>query len=277
MADIGIGGYQAVGSIFDRYISYSQARSMQNDMNEYNNPQSQVARMRSAGLSPWNFNGEGNQAAQPVLSDSGLGNALGSIADRSIVKRQADAQIDLAKSQAEQTRSQTRTIDTLLKYLDESEQVRLENQRADTRVKNVTEASEAKKVSRYDEQVDQDIKLKKATEAYYYAQTDNCKASTNRINRLLSWEIKESKQRISLSKQQVAVLKTQGKLNDKQCANLGVLMNKSRAEIKKIGVETWAQQHSNEIWQKVGVKPGTPAWTAVVDVLGSVINQFGPE
>lgn len=277
MADTGIGAYQAVGSFFDKYISYSQARAMQNDMNEYNDPRHMIGRMQQAGLSPWNYGGEGNQSAQPVISESKMAENLGAIADRSIAKRQADAQIQLAKAQASQTESQTRTIDTLLKYLDQSEQVRIENLQADTRLKNVTEASEAKKVSRYDEQIDQDLKLKKATEAYYYAQSDNCKAQTNRINRMLSWEIKEASQRIKFSNEQIAVLKTQANLNTEQTKNLGVLSSKYKSEIKKIGVESWAQQHSNEIWQNVGVKPGTPAWTAVIDILGSVINQFGPE
>lgn len=274
--DGSLGGYQMVGQFLDKYISYSQARAMQNDMNEYNSPVNQVARLRQAGLSPWVMNGDGNQSAQPVITDSKLGESLGAISDRSIAKHQADAQIKLAYAQAKQTESQTRTIDTLLKYLDESEQVRIENQRQDTSNKLTEQAETAKRVSRYDEQVNTDIALKKQTETYYYAQSEKCQAETTRINRLLSWEIKESKQRIALSKQQVAVLKTQGKLNEKQCANLGVLMNKSKAEIRKLGVETWAQQHSNEIWQKCGVKPGTPAWTAVIDVLGSVITEYVP-
>lgn len=272
-----IGNYQVIGQLADKYISYSQARAMQNDMNEYNDPRNQIARMKAAGLSPWNFSGDGNTAAQPVLGESKLGESIGAVADRAIAKRQTEAQVALAHAQAEQTRSLTETNRTLLKYLDESEQSRIENQKADTRVKNVQEASEAKRVSRYDEQVDQQLKLQKAQQVYQYSISEKCKAETVRINRLLAWEIKEAKQRINLSQEQVATLKTQGKLNEKQCANLGVLMNKSRAEIKKLGVETWAMQHSNEIWQKVGVKPGTPAWTAVVDVLGAVVNQFGPE
>lgn len=71
-------------------------------------------------------------------------------------------------------------------------------------------------------------------------------------------------------------MKTQANLNTEQTKNLGVLSNKYRFEIKKLGVETWAEKHSNEIWQKCGVKPGTPAWTAVIDILGAVINQYVP-
>ena len=272
--DGSIGGYQAVAQFIDKYISYSQTRAMQNDMNEYNSPINQVARLRKAGLSPWNYAGDGNQAAQPVMSQSNLADSLGAIADRSIAKHQAEAQIKLANAQAEQTQSQTRTIDTLLKYLDESEQVRIENQRQDTSNKRTEQAETAKRVSRYDEQVDTDIALKKQTEAYYYSMSEKCKAETTRINRLLSWEIKEAKQRINLSRQQVAMLKTQGKLNEKQCAELGVLMNKYKAEISKLGAETWAQKHSNWLWERCGVKPGTPAWSAVIDVLGANIANL---
>lgn len=272
-----IGGYQAVGSFLDKYISYSQARSMQNDMNQYNDPSQQIARMGRAGLSPWNYSGDGNTSAQPVISDSKLGESLGQIADRKLANRQLDIQENLSNAQAEQTRSLTETNRTLLKYLDQSEKERIKNIGASTgNLLQSTEESK-KRVQRYDEQVDTDISLKKANEAYQYAQTDNCKAQTNRINRLLSWEIKEASQRIKFSNEQISVLRTQANLNTEQTKNLGVLSSKYRSEIRKLGVETWAQKHSNEIWQKVGVKPGTPAWTAVVDILGSVINQFGPE
>lgn len=276
MSDFGLGGYQAVGSLFDKYINYSQARSMQQDMNEYNEPRRQIARLHEAGLSPWSYSGDGNTAAQPVLGDSRLAENLGSIADRSIQKRQVDANVKLAAAQEEQTRSLAETNKTLLKYLDESEQQRLNNLGASTgNLLQNTEESK-KRVERYDEQVNADISLKKANEAAQYAQSDKCKAETNRINRMLSWEIKEAKQRILFSNEQIAVLKTQANLNTEQTKNLGVLSSKYRSEINKLGVETWAEKHSNEIWQKCGVKPGTPAWTAVIDILGAVINQYVP-
>ena len=211
-----IGGYQMIGQFFDKYISYSQARAMQNDMNEYNSPVNQAARLRQAGISPWQMTGEGNQAAQPVVTDSKLGESLGAIADRGIAKHQAEAQIKLANAQAKQTESQTRTIDTLLKYLDESERERIDNTKAQTHNLNVSTEEIGKRVSRYDEQVDTDIALKKQTEAYYYAQSDKAKAETNRINRMLSWEIKEAKSRIHVNENQVAVLKTQCNLNTHQ-------------------------------------------------------------
>lgn len=265
-----------VGSFLDRYITYSQARTMQNDMNEYNDPRHQISRMQAAGLSPWNYSGDGNTAAQPVLGDSRIAENLGSIADRSIQKRQVDAQVKLAAAQEEQTRSLAETNKTLLRYLDESELARIKNLGASTENLLQNTAESQKRVSRYDEQVNVDIALKKANETMLYAQTDKCKAETNRINRLLSWEIKEFKQRIQFSNEQIAVLKTQANLNIEQTKNLGVLSSKYRSEIKKLGVETWAEKHSNEIWQKCGVKPGTPAWTAVIDILGSVINQYVP-
>lgn len=279
-----IGSYQVIGSLFDKYISYGQARSMQNDMNEYNSPVQQIARMRQAGLSPWNYTGDGNTAAQPVMSDSKLGESLGSVADRSIAKHQVEAQIKLAEAQAKQTESLTKTNDTLLKYLDESEQERIKNTKANT--ENLIQSSGLlgsqksetdKRVSRYDEQVDATIQQQKAAATLQYANSKLAVAETKRINRLISWEVKEAKQRIELSKEQVAVLKTQGKLNNKQISSLGVVMAKNRAEIQKIGAETWAQKHSNIIWQKCGVKPGTPAWTAVVDVLGSNVTYNLPD
>lgn len=271
-----IGAYQAVGSFFDKYISYSQARAMQNDMNEYNSPVRQVARLRQAGLSPWNYAGDGNQSAQPVVSDSKLAESLGSIADRGIAKRQADAQIKLAESQAEQTKSLTRTNDTLLKYLDESERERIDNTKASTGNLNASTAEIAKRVSRYDEQVNQDLAQKKAGELLSYSQSAECKALTNRINRMLAFEIKESKSRVSVNDAQIATLKTQADLNNKQVENLTSMIAKNAVEINKIGVEIWALRHSNQIWQKTGVKPGTPAWTAIIDVLGAVINEYVP-
>lgn len=276
MSGLGIGGYQAVGSFFDKYINYSQARSMQQDMNDYNEPRRQIARLHEAGLSPWSYSGDGNTAAQPVLGDSRLAENLGSIADRSIQKRQVDAQVKLAAAQEEQTRSLAETNRTLLKYLDESERERIRNMGASTGNLLQNTAESQKRVQRYDEQVDTDIALKKANEAAQYAQSHKCKAETNRINRLLSWEIKEAKQRILFSNEQIAVLKTQANLNTEQTKNLGVLSSKYRSEIEKLGVEAWALKHSNEIWLKCGVKPGTPAWTAVIDILGAVINQYVP-
>lgn len=161
MSDFGLGGYQAVASFFDKYITYSQARSMQNDMNEYNNPSHQIARMQAAGLSPWNYSGDGNTSAQPVLGDSRIAENLGSIADRSIQKRQVDAQVKLASAQEEQTRSLTETNKTLLKYLDDSERARIKNLGASTG--NLIQSTEEskKRVERYNEQVDTDIALKK--------------------------------------------------------------------------------------------------------------------
>lgn len=270
-------GAQMVGSFFDKYINYSQARAMQSDMNEYNSPVNQVRRLRQAGISSWAMNPDGNTSAQPVLSgDQSVSSAIGSIADRSIARRQVDAQVALAHAQAKQTESQTRTIDTLLNYLDESERERIDNLRASTGHLNAGTAEIAKHVSRYDEQVDTEIRLKQAQEVNTYAQTDNCKVLTNRINRLLRYEIKEVSSRVRLNNQQVATLKTTAKLNDKQISNLSVLMAKSNREIQKLGIENWASKHSNDIWQKTGVKPGTPAWTAIIDVIGSVINEYLP-
>lgn len=269
-------GAQVVGSFIDNYMKYQMSRTMQQDMNEYNSPSAQVSRLRAAGISPWMVNPQGNTAAQPVMTESNIGSSIGSVADRQIAMRQVDAQARLADAQSEQTKSQTRTIDTLLKYLDESERERIDNIKADTSLKNVSTAEGARRISRYDEQVDTDIRLKQAQEVNVYAQTDNCKALTNRINRLLRYEIREVSSRISLNTQQVATLKTVAELNDKQVANLSVLMAKSRMEIQKLGIENWANKHSNDIWQKTGVRPGTPAWTAVIDVLGSVINEFLP-
>lgn len=269
-------GAQVTGSFIDNFLRYEMSRSMQNDMNEYNSPSAQVSRLRAAGISPWMINPQGNTAAQPVMAESNIGSSLGAAADRQIAMRQVDSQAKLADAQSEQTKSQTRTIDTLLKYLDESERERIDNQKADTALKNVSTAESAKRISRYDEQVDTDIRLKQAQEVNTYAQTDNCKALTNRVNRLLRFEIKEASSRISLNNQQVATLKTAANLNDKQVANLSVLMAKSKKEIQKLGIENWASKHSNDIWQKTGVKPGTPAWTAVIDVLGSVINEYLP-
>lgn len=269
-------GAQVTGSFIDNFLRYEMSRSMQNDMNEYNSPSAQVSRLRAAGISPWMINPQGNTAAQPVMADSNIGSSIGAAADRQIAARQVDSQAKLADAQSEQTKSQTRTIDTLLKYLDESERERIDNQKADTALKNVSTAESAKRISRYDEQVDTDIRLKRAQEINTYAQTDNCKALTNRVNRLLSFEIKEASSRISLNTQQVATLKTAAKLNDKQVTNLSVLMAKSKKEIQKLGIENWASKHSNDIWQKTGVRPGTPAWTAVIDVIGSVINEYLP-
>lgn len=269
-------GAQVTGSFIDNFLRYEMSRSMQNDMNEYNSPSAQVSRLRAAGISPWMINPQGNTAAQPVMAESNIGSSLGAAADRQIAMRQVDSQAKLADAQSEQTKSQTRTIDTLLKYLDESERERIDNQKADTALKNVSTAESAKRISRYDEQVDTDIRLKQAQEVNTYAQSDNCKALTNRVNRLLRFEIKEASSRISLNNQQVATLKTAANLNDKQVANLSVLMAKSKKEIQKLGIENWASKHSNDIWQKTGVKPGTPAWTAVIDVLGSVINEYLP-
>lgn len=269
-------GAQVVGSFIDNYIKYQMSRTMQQDMNEYNSPSAQVSRLRAAGISPWMVNPQGNTAAQPVVAESNVGSSIGSVADRQIAMRQVDAQARLADAQSEQTKSQTRTIDTLLKYLDESERERIVNTKADTALKNVSVSEGNKRISRYDEQVDADIRLKQAQEVNAYAQTDNCKALTNRINRLLRYEISEASSRVALNNQQVATLKTTAKLNDKQVANLSVLMAKSRKEIEKLGIENWASKHSNDIWDKTGVRPGTPAWTAIIDVLGAAINEFAP-
>lgn len=266
-----------VSKLADTYITQKNAQTMQRDMNEYNSPKNQIARLHAAGLSPWSYSGEGNTSAQPVFNPSDISGSISQFAQNRIAQRQVDVQEDLASAQKLKEESQAKVNDTLartnevlLRYLPESEQQRIRSMQTGS---DYTE----KQSARYDETIDQQLKLQKSQETLNYSNSDAAKASTKRINTMLNWEVKEAQSRIAFNTQQIATLKTQAKLNDKQCANLGVLTSKYRSEIQKLGAETWALRHSNEIWKKCGVKPGTPAWTAVVDVLGSVINQFGPE
>ena len=266
-----------LASLADTYITQKNAQKSVEYQNWYNEPKNQVARMHAAGLSPWSYGGDGNTSASPVYAPSGLSDSISKAESNRIANRQVDVQENLSEAQKLKEESQAKVNDTLartnevlLKYLPESEQQRIRQMRTGS---DMIE----KQVSRYDEQVNESIELQKSQRTANYANSRAADASTKRINTMLQWEVKEAQSRISFNKQQIATLKTQANLNDKQCANLGVLMSKSRKEIEKIGAESWALKHSNEIWQKTGVKPGTPAWTAVVDVLGSVVNQFGPD
>lgn len=273
-----MGGYmQVVGSLLDTYLTQKNAQRNMEYQNDYNDPASQVARLRGAGLTPWSVNANGNLSAQPVLGQSNIAGALGTAEQNRIAARQVDVQENLAVAQKLKEESQAKVNDTLartnevlLRYLPESERQRIRSMSSGS---DYTE----KQTARYDETIDQQLKLQKSQETLNYSNSDAAKASTKRINTMLTWEVKEAQSRIAFNTQQIATLKTQANLNDKQCANLGVLTSKYRSEIQKLGAETWALRHSNEIWKKCGVKPGTPAWTAVVDVLGSVLNQFGPE
>ena len=266
-------GYQAVGQFFDKWITYSQARAMQNDMNEYNSPREQVARLRAAGLSPWSVNPGANQAAQPVFGESKLGDAFGSIADRQLAKRQIDIQDKIATADVSEKESQAKINETLanmnnilLKYLPESEQQRIRSQKASPSVNEKTAA-------RYDEAIDQNIATQRSAEYLNYLNGDKVAADTERVRALLPKEIEKAESEILVNRQNVAYLKTMCRMNEKQIANLTELITKTKNEAEKIGAEAWLQKYKNRITEKTGVIPGTPAWTALSDMVTSHISS----
>lgn len=268
-----IGGMQAVASFFDKWINYSQARAMQEDMNEYNSPKNQVARLRAAGLSPWSVNPGINQAAQPVFGESKLAESFGAVADRRMMNRQLDIQENLAKaetaekiSNAEVNRTLAATNNILLKYLPESEQQRIRGL--------IAQATESeKRVSRYDEEVNQNIATQKSVEIMNYVNSGKALADTNRINRLVEYEVKEAASRIKVNENQVAYLKSMCKLNNQQVAQVIALISKTQKEAEKIGAEAWLEKYKNKITQRSGIRPGTPPWTSLSDAISKILSE----
>lgn len=266
-------GGQAVASMIDNAMQYGMTRSMMQYQNDYNSPVNQVNRLKAAGLSSWNINPSGNTSAQPVVMPSNISGAVGSEADRRLSARQLDIQENLSSAQAERERSQSSVNQTLaetnrmlLKYLPQSEEQRIRSMKTGS---DYTE----KQLSRYDENVQSTLDLNKAQETLAYANSEAAKASTNRINRMLQYEIKEAKSRILFNTQQVAYLKTQAKLSDNQIQQIGVMISKIRADTRNTSLQSWFLQHQKEVQKELGVRPGSPAWTAISDFFANALYE----
>lgn len=124
---------EIAGAVIDRVQQAKQAKSMMEYQNDYNSPKNQVARLHAAGLSPWSFNPNGNQSAQPVFNTGGsIAESMSRAQSNKIADRQLDIQENLSKAQAEKERSQSSVNQTLaetnrllLKYLPLSEEERI--------------------------------------------------------------------------------------------------------------------------------------------------------
>ena len=216
-----MGSYmQVVGSLLDTYLTQKNAQRNMEYQNEYNDPANQVARLRGAGLTPWSVNASGNLSAQPVLGQSNIAGALGTAEQNRIASRQVDVQEDLAAAQKMKEESQAKVNDTLartnevlLRYLPDSERQRIRSMQTGS---DYTE----KQIGRYDEQVTQSLYLQKSQEFQNYVNSAKVLTDIKRIETLLPVEVRKMESDMSLNRANVAYLKTQCDLNDKQIARI---------------------------------------------------------
>lgn len=272
-----IGPYlQVVGALADKVITNASAARNMEYQNEYNEPKNQIARMRSAGLSPWSYSGEGNTSAQPVYNPSGsIGDALGTAESNRIANRQLDIQENLSSAQAERERSQSEvnkslaeTQRVLLRYLPESEQQRIRNMASNS---EYTEHQSA----RYDEAIDQQLAVQKSQESLNYANSDRAREDIVRIKRLLPHEVSKLIAETDHLRTDIGVLKTQADLNNAQISNVTSMFIKNMEEVDRIGLENWMLKYQKSIIEKTGIKPGTPPWTALTDMFARIRHDLG--
>lgn len=268
---------QVAGSLGDTVINHYFANRMMEYQNDFNSPKNQAARLRAAGLSGWSINPQGNTSAQPILGNSDLGTNIGqavsnSIADRQldIQRKQADAAIEREKAQADVSRTMANTNRVLLKYLDESERLRLKG--SELQNENLSKQNQY-----YDENARQNIATQKSVEVLNYVNSGKAMADTKRVERLLSYEQRKLFSEINLNYQTITNLKENAKLTIQQVKNLIQDLTKSKEEVKKIGAETWLAKYRNRVIDKLGVIPGSSAWSAVSDVISSAIYRFSEE
>ena len=268
---------QVAGGIGDTVINHYFANRMMEYQNDYNSPKNQAARLRAAGLSSWSINPQGNTSAQPILGNSDIGTNVGSavsnsIADRQldIQSKQADAAIERERAQADVQKTMAETNRVLLKYLDESEKLRLKGS-------EISNEYLSKQSKYYDETVRQNIATQKSVEALNYVNSGKAMADTKRVERLLSYEERKLFSEINLNYQTITNLKENAKLTIQQVKNLIQDINKSKEEVKKIGAETWLAKYKNRMLEKLGVTPGSSPWAAASDVVTSAIYRFSEE
>lgn len=268
---------QVAGSLGDTVINHYFANRMMEYQNDYNSPKNQAARLRAAGLSSWSINPQGNTSAQPILGNSDIGSSVGqavsnSIADRQldIQSKQADAAIERERAQADVQKTMAQTNRVLLKYLDQSEQLRLKGSEISNKLLSKQEQF-------YDETARQNINTQKSVEVLNYVNSGKASMETKRIERLLPYETRKFMSDINLNYQQIANLKVTAQLTNQQIANLVQDLEHSKAEVRKLGAETWLAKYRNRMLEKLGVTPGSSPWTAASDVVTSAIYRFSDE
>lgn len=268
---------QVAGSLGDTVINHYFANRMMEYQNDYNSPKNQAARLRAAGLSSWSINPQGNTSAQPILGNSDIGSSVGNAVTNSIAERQldiqskqADAAIERERAQADVQRTMANTNRVLLKYLDESEQLRLKGS-------EISNMLLSKQEQYYDETARQNINTQKSVEVLNYVNSGKAAMETKRIERLLPYESRKFMSDINLNYQQIANLKVTAKLTNQQIANLVQDLEHSKAEVRKLGAETWLAKYRNKIIEKLGVTPGSSPWNAASDVVTSAIYRFSEE
>lgn len=268
---------QVAGSLGDTVINHYFANRMMEYQNDYNSPKNQAARLRAAGLSSWSINPQGNTSAQPILGNSDIGSSVGNAVTNSIAERQldiqskqADAAIERERAQADVQRTMANTNRVLLKYLDESEQLRLKGSEISNKLLS-------KQVQYYDDTARQNINTQKSVEVLNYVNSGKAAMESKRIERLLPYESRKFMSDINLNYQQIANLKVTAQLTNQQIANLVQDIERSKADVRKLGAETWLAKYRNKMVEKLGVTPGSSPWNAASDFVTSAIYRFSEE
>lgn len=269
-----MGNYMSiVGSLADTYITQKNAQKFMEYQNDYNDPSSQVARLHGAGLTPWSVNANGNTSAQPVLGQSNISGAISSAQQNRIAERQVDVQQDLASAQKLKEESQAKVNDTLartneilLRYLPESEKQRIRSMQTGS---DYTE----KQIGRYDEQVTQSLYLQKSQEFQNYVNSAKVLTDIKRIETLLPVEVRKMESDMSLNRANVAYLKTQCDLNDKQIARITEEIVRIRAEADKSGSDAFIKGQLVKFLKDLGVAVGSSQYQNIEDYMYQQIKQ----